>query len=225
MAKPAAENHRSIYSGDAFIKLSLVYGTAIFYFSGWMYLYYFLRFFEVSIFSVDIPFHYFFVYSFAIVRFVEVGLLPQTGSTYVTVIGAVLAFACAMGNKESIRRLSPVFLIISLLSLFFVVTEVARNAADHHVTAIRRERTSAIRLTFDAGKLKTSDGAADLVALSSDNQLIPVFETPKVLLVFHQPTDPREPPETLIMGSLFVVDKSALLFSERTVRSIWGGRQ
>ncbi len=40
--------------------------TSWLYFTGWMYLYYYLRSFGFSIFEVDVPFHYFFIYAFAV---------------------------------------------------------------------------------------------------------------------------------------------------------------
>lgn len=46
--------------------LTLLVG-ALLYFTGWMYLYYFLEEFGFSIFETSIPFHYVMVYSFAVV--------------------------------------------------------------------------------------------------------------------------------------------------------------
>lgn len=40
--------------------------AVISYFTGWVYLYYYLNYFGFSIFEVEVPFHYFFVYSFPI---------------------------------------------------------------------------------------------------------------------------------------------------------------
>jgi len=42
---------------------------ALLYFLGWMNLFYYLDYFGVYIFSIDIPFHFFFIYSFSVFKF------------------------------------------------------------------------------------------------------------------------------------------------------------
>jgi hypothetical protein len=49
------------------VAILLIAATAWLYFTGWMYLYYYLESFGFSIFEADIPYHYFFVYAFAVV--------------------------------------------------------------------------------------------------------------------------------------------------------------
>lgn len=60
------------------------------YLAGWLYLYYFLRYFGFDIFEVEIPFHYFFVYAFPAVVAPVLGI-----GTVVLILLILLALVAA----------------------------------------------------------------------------------------------------------------------------------
>ncbi len=43
---------------------------ALLYFLGWMTLFYYLEYYGIYLFSTDIPFHFFFIYSFSVIKYV-----------------------------------------------------------------------------------------------------------------------------------------------------------
>lgn len=122
--------------------LTLIVG-AIFYFLGWMYLYYYLNYFGFSIFEVDVPFHYFFIYSFAI--FDNISFFNSAGlaiSAIVTILYFSFRNSIINGtNSQYVRKnifktwrfdtliLIGTWPVLALMALFLFGHDLARSTA------------------------------------------------------------------------------------------------
>lgn len=127
--------------------------TSVLYFTGWMYLFYFLRAFGFSIFEVAIPFHYIIVYSFAVLD----GYVAASISTGIALLGFLIVFLLlsAFCDSQMVepsstkltwfakpRYLFPVvgsLLLAVVLSSFWQAHDAARTAAQDEAREIREK--------------------------------------------------------------------------------------
>lgn len=140
--------------------------TSLLYFTGWMYLYYYLANFGFSIFEVNVPFHYIVIYSFAVLD----GLIAQWNPFLMALFGFSFAFVAlrifvlkqlnekpvedATWMDDKTIRYSLALLPGLLLIVVFQQAQVAaRNAAAYQADELRANpQPRILSLTADAAK-------------------------------------------------------------------------
>lgn len=81
--------------------ITTLFLTSILYFTGWMYLYYYLAEFGFSIFEASIPFHYVLVYSFAVLD----GYFSKAITNVLGILGFVFVYMALLAFCDSqVRR-------------------------------------------------------------------------------------------------------------------------
>lgn len=122
--------------------------TSLLYFTGWMYLYYFLLDFGFSIFEVDIPFHFTLVYSFAVLDGVVDTHTLVALVCFIAILVLLQIFVASQGTDQtpawswsSTSASTRIYLIsatiLAVISLFLFAQNQARQAATEYATSIR----------------------------------------------------------------------------------------
>lgn len=104
------------------------------YFIGWIYAHYFFHYFGISLNSVDIPFYYFFVYSYTVIFNVIGGMI--------LVVVILLAY---LFTYSYYKKLGLALILIGLIPLFFYV---AQKKADREARYKRMGHANTIIFTF-----------------------------------------------------------------------------
>lgn len=170
------------------------------YFLGWMYLYYYLDFFGIYIFEVDIPVYYFFIYSFALLDninfFNATELVIAAGITIIYVIlrNIILQNSSHMVNLQyhiklvlKTSRIDTQIILktwqaLALVSLLFLGHNYARTVAYAEAANIRDNSEGALILLKDTVKSTIKKNFSDDSWFLVHKFLIP--ETTDAPLVF-----------------------------------------
>lgn len=131
--------------------------TSLLYFSGWMYIFYYMRDFGFSVFEADIPFHYFLIYSFAVLGNILNNLLSilimitvSSGLFILLHLFVVLqveqrSLALSLHIPSAYTTPLLVFGLLSVTVFGFVETQgIAKNAAEAQAARIRDSEISYI---------------------------------------------------------------------------------
>lgn len=111
---------------DIGFKEIVVISSVYLYFSGWTYIYFLFDGFGISLHAVDIPFYYFFVYSYSVIETHAISTMFVVVSLFV-----FLCFSRYMWSKYLIAVL--------LVALFPATFYIARQTALKEVRNIRSE--------------------------------------------------------------------------------------
>lgn len=142
------ENKTNITTISPIIVLEV---ATLLYFLGWMYLYYFLENFQISIISIDIPFHYFFIYSFATIKYIA-----HNGINYI-IIFLLLSFWVSYIIHTKIQNNNHTILYSSLLIFFaslFCGHIASKNNAEEKAGLIKLFPANRTTLTLKGDLLK-----------------------------------------------------------------------
>src|SRR3990172_3488360 len=186
-------------SADLFsIIRNLVLLIAIYcYFIGWLYAYYLFYAFGISLNAVDIPFYYFFMYSYSV--------LANPLKMLVLIIVAILLLVAYFHLPSWINRLAiPVVLAASFLLAFY--------AAHHEASqeAWRKRRGYAKTISFVFTKNARSVYPNTLLRANSNGRLRLLTQTRDRYFVFYQPSG--ESPE-LPYGFSYDIQASHVLLA------------
>lgn len=143
------------------------------YFTGWIYLYFYLGHFGISLWSVDVPFHFFFIYAYSVGNLAVVGL------------GAI-AVGVILGLLTSYRSVPLLIGLVTLGSLLFPgIYFVAKEVAFRKAEQVRSGTVSpAVQLFLTDGAEKPVDEFFQKVNGNGELQLL--FETKDRIYVIHQ---------------------------------------
>lgn len=108
-----------------------------FYFIGWTYSFYLFNHFGISINSVDIPFYYFFIYSYSVIT--NISAIVAIVATPIVIL-LVNSFA-----PNYLKKLAPPFILIVL---FLISFSIARERADKVSLSIRTGYAKTIIFVF-----------------------------------------------------------------------------
>jgi|SRR5215212_2127035 len=122
--------------------LSVLKNTVFFvavhlYFAGWIYNFYLYQHFGINLGSLNIPFYYFFVYSFTVIYLNAIWFIGIA-------IGLVLLLAFAERYQRAKKWAIPTFLIL-LFPLIFVLS---KNSANKSALDIRRGKGDTKTIVF-----------------------------------------------------------------------------
>lgn len=162
------------------VAILLIAATALLYFTGWMYLYYYLESFGFSIFEADIPYHYFFVYAFAVVD-APITQMHQIllalficGLVYLALRHAIadrIGLSRALAGQQlrrflrpdalDTRVILPTLAVLGAVLLFFFAHQAARASADAEAERVRLSDEARLVLVgeFTANELSRADAA------------------------------------------------------------------
>jgi hypothetical protein len=137
--KPENNSPDSVEKSDSLTILrNLIFFVAIYlYFIGWTYSYYLYSHFGVSLYSLDIPFYYFFIYSYSVVF--------SNSWWFVVAVGGFLITLFILRQREELRRLAVVLFLLVFFPLSF---ELSRNTAFESALLLRKGYGQTIKLAF-----------------------------------------------------------------------------
>ncbi len=137
--KNPAENHDLLAILRNVIFIIAVY----FYFMGWTYAYYLFNHFGISLNSVDIPFYYFFVYSYSVITDIL---------TIITVVAAIIVFYLVTSFAPIyLKKWALALILIVLFPIFF---SVAKERADKEALYKRMGFAKTITFVFKKDAIK-----------------------------------------------------------------------
>jgi hypothetical protein len=170
---PPAAADESSRAPDAFsILKNIVFLLALYlYFVGWLYSYYLFQEFGISLNSVDIPFYYFFLYSYSV--------LQTAWGFSVLVVGFILLFVFSAGNSNKTA------LAITCMILFPALFYPARAAAKRE--ALSKRLGQAKSISFVLRQEAAEVVGKDFMELNTSGQLRLLTQTKDQFFVFYQP--------------------------------------
>jgi hypothetical protein len=171
--------------------------AAWFYFSGWVYTYFYFRFFHIDIFELDIPLEYIVVQAITPVEFAFWNYWPfLAGAVVVAVIGIVCVRRCsrqpALWLREFIRghrrRLEFSGAVAAAVALYVVGFQIAALAATHRAEEVWTSDAPEIQFSF-ANDEKGSFEHSKLSDLNDHYDLRYLLATKDFYYVFYADTE------------------------------------
>lgn len=218
-AAPTASKHGELFP-SAIIPLFSVGSAALLYFTGWMYLYYYLLNFQIDMFSVDVPFYFFFIYSFATITYSWIHwkfavLLFSFGAVTIAVVSRLLVIRAEGFLSFSVRALLAIWLITSMVGVSFFLTHYAAERAAY---AQYRERRFRFPTSWEFSFKKDVDVPNDkflsaLKDFSPDAQIVPIIETSDRYYVLIQPTPASDGQTYRSAGRVIEIPRDEVLFA------------
>ena len=131
---------------------------ALLYFLGWMNLFYYLRYYGVYLFSIDIPFHFFFIYSFSVIKYI-IWLIDDFLNIYVVLIAVFVipwmvwkfspkawVFIVVCAQKICALFGHSAGAAVALFILFVLGHQAAKTSGINHAEDIRSDPQPLIRI-------------------------------------------------------------------------------
>lgn len=188
------------------IKAPLILASFL-YFLGWMNIHYYLLSFGQDIFETDIPFYYFFIYSFSVIShiisfFMNFFLQDNFSASHLVLIilAPILAFFVFLARYTEIevgkifqffdkhsRRTTFQYLL--LVALFVFGHEFAKDAAYLQADTARRSDHNQVRVTLKPGIIKgtKSEIPKDLEESDPNRVRRVIFATKDITYILVQP--------------------------------------
>lgn len=155
---------------------NVIFVLAIYaYFIGWVYSYYLFHHFGITLTSVEIPFYFFFIYSYPVIESVIESWLALA---IVFVISSVVYLLTVTWHR-------PVVVVVILVAMFPLAFSYSRDEADRQARLMRDGyNVKPISLTF-------KDGAArqlpkEFIEANKDRELKLITQTPGRLFILYQ---------------------------------------
>lgn len=147
------------------------------YFIGWTYFYYFYSHFGVSIYSLDIPVYYFFVYSYSVIL--------ANFWWFVCAAGIFTAVIFILRDRKDLRKL---FTVVLLLITFPLSFKMAKRTAFHSGILLRQGFGQTANLVFKDPSVPSRYPAL-LVEANNNGGLRLLTQTKDKVFVIFQPSD------------------------------------
>jgi hypothetical protein len=146
------------------------------YFTGWVYVYYFLRDFGIALSSVNTPVYYFFVYSYGVMESNFFWLL-------LIVVGVIVSLMlCRKYKLENMRN----WLVVLILAAIFPISFYAAVRTAHK-QALALRRGIAKSISFTLRKDVSENYPEEFLEANSNGDLKVVFQTEDRFYVLSQP--------------------------------------
>jgi hypothetical protein len=130
---------------------NLIFFVAIYlYFIGWTYSYYLYSHFGISLYSLDVPFYYFFIYSYSVVL--------SNGWWFVVATSSLLITRYVFRNRKELRKLITILFLLVFFPLSF---KLARNTAFEAALLLRKGYGQTVTIVFREAQKETQKGKAD----------------------------------------------------------------
>lgn len=202
-----------------FAKSAFVLSAAFSYFLGWMFLYYYLRYFRIDLLSADIPFHYFFIYSFAPIKYMlgHYNIIDWAAMFSVVIIASIVI---RLIESHGVWSILPSILVPFLLFLLFIWGhELASAAANDHALTLRSYPSNTVNFVFkNSFKLLDSKDKRLRVflELNADYRLHSILDTKERYFVFFQDKPSSNIDGKIVLGSTsaYAVSAKDVLFKE-----------
>lgn len=206
--RPVAARQSSL-AGPSFALLSLLKDALVplgiyAYFTGFIYIYYFYNRLGISLSAVDVPFYYFFLFSFNVLR-----------AHFFAVMASVLAVIGAF-TLAAKWRYGNVSVLVVLVGQLFFLQWLATITVAADVIKLRTRRDEYPRVSFD---FKTPAGIqypTSLLQANADRTLKIVLETKDRYYVLDQPFD--ESDGMLYEGTVYSVAKADVIVTQIHLR-------
>lgn len=170
---------------------NVIFFIAIYlYFIGWLFAYYLFYHFGISLNSVDIPFYYFFVYSYSV--FVD---------KLLWFIGALILII--MINLIPSKLLKKWLITLVLILIFPLFFYLAKESADIEALNIRMGSAKTIKLFFK--KDVTKYYPKDFIDANKKDALKLLIQTNDIFYVFYQPVGAEK---EIPFGFTYAISKS-----------------
>jgi hypothetical protein len=198
------------------------------YFMGWVYIYTFLGNFEIDILSVDIPFQYFFIYSFQPIEtvielswdwLVSDGLHIFAVLLATFLLAAIQKILLSFGIKPKVHINSTAVLYGVVFVAFFACFAAAKFAGDRRADELRRNPISNTHFVMKKDELLT-DGGKHVEAFRSFNDKLAlrrILESNDTYYVFYQETVDRAAP--LPPAHVFKIQKENVAYVQNIRRN------
>ncbi|MBI2314112.1 MAG: hypothetical protein HYU77_16600 [Betaproteobacteria bacterium] len=155
------------------------------YFVGWIYLYFYYRQFGIPLVSLDVPFYYFFVYSYAVIGAANTWL----GYTFIVlfvVVFVLLQRPWANEQHATLNIMQKAILIVSSIALFYVSFALARDQAQANAMDAR-DNKGTNSICFTLKKEAEDKYPPDFLGANAECLLMLLTETRERYYVLHQP--------------------------------------
>jgi hypothetical protein len=218
-AKPSSINI-DLFSA-ASLQIYSAVTVAYLYFLGWMFLYYYLLNFGIDIFSLDIPLHYFFVYSFATISFSwsrwwwAVCLLGV--AVPIVVVLAHFLYASRTQSAAPVLRsiLAGILLIVLIGTVFFLGHLGSEQAGEARYRNLRFASKQSYEFDFRSGiALPSNPTLQALISFDPQRRAIPILETTDRIFVLVQPAAPAEGRDYRRSARVVEISRSDVLFTK-----------
>ena len=173
------------------------------YFAGWFYLYFYLGHFGISLWSLEVPLHFFFIYAYSV------------GTLIMVVLGAIaIGVVLAISTSEFDPKLRLVGLVTLGVVMFPTIFFVAENVAYQKAEQVRRGTIlPSVRVTLtDAAALRVDKS---LDQANKNNELQLLFETKERIYVIRQLVGNEK---SLPIGHIFSLSRNAVDFIDIEVQ-------
>ena len=196
---------------------AIIVPLAIFlYFIGWIYLYSLLNYFHIDILSINVPFHFFFIYSFAPIKF-YFDQWPLV-ILYVVAFSLILYFVykiLSIGNK-----FIKIYLIISVIAVFFFGGfAAASHAGAERAIELRRNPTENMHFVLHKpGEIGSKYFKDTFAAYNDSLSLYKILETRDTYFVFHQRIEGNMSFDRLKPGWVFKVPRKSVALVQNMLR-------
>jgi hypothetical protein len=170
------------------------------YFMGWIYAYYFFQHFGISLVSVDIPFYYFFVYSYTVISNIS------NNAVFIAVGATIIYLFSTMYLKKwnVIWILAVVLIILLSFPAFF---DLAKDTGEKKALELRRGNVNEIVFFFkkDTAKLYPQE----FISANNKGELKLITQTKDLIYVFYQ-----TPGEALSHGLTYDISRTDILVAK-----------
>lgn len=174
----------------------LYIGAVYLYAIGWSYVYFLFKGFGITLYALDIPFHFFFLYSY--------GVLADHP-------GWLLGSAASLLGSTALKPPGPRHWVLTGLLVVFLplFLHLARQTATRDINALRHGQGRSVRFAFK-DKQRASRYSADFQYADTSGALTLVTEAKDEYYVFHQPASDSA---VLPIGTTFVVPKADVILA------------
>ena len=173
------------------------------YFMGWVYIYFLFTHFGISMITLDIPFHYIFLYSISVVN---------DWKTILVIIGAILLLCFAFKSKSKFKAL---IMCSSLVFLFFVFFYISKSIAIDEATRIRTGFSKRIILTLKRNSETKYPGM--FLKANKEGKLKLLFQTKDNYFVIYQVAGEKE---CIPFGYTFDIPRADILLVKIEMQDI-----
>ena len=182
------------------------------YFTGWLYIHSFYNIFGLSSLSLEIPFHYFFVYSYLVIAHAYSKVIADVFSTsvFIAILLAMVAFAIFLRGTFApahVKRISVILLIVIVLPAFLY--QARKNAIELAMERSKEvRRGKAPKIMFVLKKETARVYPEEFINANKDGGLRLLLHTKERYYAFFQP-----PGEALAVGSVYDVSRNHVLLA------------
>lgn len=172
------------------------------YFMGWIYAYYFFQHFGISLVSIDIPFYYFFVYSYTVISNISI----SNNTVFLAVVATIIYLFITRYLKKwgAIWILAIILIILLSFPVFF---GLAKETGEKKALELRRGNVDEIIFFFkkDTAKLYPQE----FISANNKGELKLIAQTKDLIYVFYQ-----TPGEALSHGLTYEVLRADILVAK-----------